>query len=300
MERNLHIDYLRIVLSLLVITPHAQPLIDQQSFAGWSISNGMARVAVPCFFIISGYYSHLKLDNTQALKKYLLHILMVYAVWSLIYLPTYIHDIKPRSIITFICMGYYHLWFLPALIIGIGMLKLGKIFIKNDSILLSLGLVMYLIAYVMENRGLPYRAFCNGIFFGYPFIILGDYLRTKNMKEKASTSLLCIIFLFCLVTLLSESYLGYRAKMYHNVLLSLYAICPSIFLLVLKSPTKTIGNDYAGKLASGIYYIHILVLTTIVPLSASNNINKLPLIFAISILLSFFIIFVNKRLKIFL
>lgn len=300
MERNLLLDYFRIALSLLVITPHAQPLFDEHSLLGWLISNGVARIAVPCFFIISGYYSHLKLDNAKALQKYLLHILLVYAVWSLTYLPTYISDIEPRSLITFACMGYYHLWFLPALIIGIIMLKFMRLFIKNDTVLLSSGMILFLAGYVMENVGLPYRVFYNGIFFGYPFIVLGNYICSKNLKEKAGTALLSLILLVSLITLLLESYLGYKANMHHNVLLSLYVICPAIFILMLKIPTKVANNDYAGKLASGIYYIHILVLTVIVPLSASNNIYKLPLIFTITILLSFFIIFANKRLKIFL
>ena len=49
MERNIRLDYFRIILSLLVITIHAQFLFSENSLIGWLISNGIARIAVPCF-----------------------------------------------------------------------------------------------------------------------------------------------------------------------------------------------------------------------------------------------------------
>ncbi|MDR2955351.1 MAG: acyltransferase family protein [Prevotella sp.] len=300
MERNLGLDYFRVILSILVITPHAQPLFEEDSLVGWLISNGIARIVVPCFFIISGYFLSSKLDDKKALKKYLLHLLLVYVVWSVIYVPVYYNSIEPRSFITFALMGYYHLWFLPALIIGVIMLILGNKLTKNKNILLASGIVLYIIGYIMENRGLPYRSFYNGIFFGYPFIVSGYFLKNNNIKDGIKNLYLYIIALFSLVTLLLESYLGYKDEIYHNVFLSLYIICPALFLLVIKNSHYTKAKDYMAKLAAGIYFIHILVLTAIVPLSEEYNIYNLPLIILVSVLLSIFIIFVNKRIKIFL
>jgi len=300
MERNLRLDYFRIILSILVITPHAQPLFSEDSLAGWLISNGIARVAVPCFFIISGYFLHLKLDDNKALKKYLSHILIVYLVWSLIYLPVYYQSIEPRSLITFAFMGYYHLWFLPALIIGILMLILMRKLVKNDSLLLLTGIILYGTGYLMESLNLPYRSFYNGLFFGYPFIVLGYIIQRKNIEGKVKRRYLYIGLLISLTTLLIESYLGYKEEMYRNILLSLYIICPLLFISIEKGAAYVLAKDYAAKLASGIYYIHILVLTLIIPLAEADNIYKLPAIAAISILLSIFIIFINKRIRILL
>ncbi|MFV0417596.1 MAG: acyltransferase family protein [Dysgonomonas sp.] len=300
MERNLRIDYFRIALSLLVITPHAQPLFSEDSLIGWLISNGIARIAVPCFFIISGYFLYLKINNTKALKKYLLHILIVYLVWSVIYLPTYYSTIEPRSLITFALMGYYHLWFLPALIVGILLLLIFKKFIKSTHYLLAIGIILYLTGYVMENSGYPYRSFYNGIFMGYPFIVSGYYLKNKNIADKINKRHAYVIVLFTLTALLIESYLGFKSEVYHNIFLSLYIICPLLFICILKSAELVTTRYYIGKLASGIYYIHILVLSAIIPLSETHNIYKLPAIAAISILLSIFIIIINKRIRIFL
>lgn len=300
MERNLRIDYFRIVLSLLVITPHAQPLFSEDSLAGWLISNGISRIAVPCFFIISGYFLHLKIDDNHAIKKYLSHILLVYTVWSVVYFPTYYQTIELRSLITFALMGYYHLWFLPALIIGILLLIIFKKFIKNDHYLLVIGIILYLTGYIMENSGFPYRSFYNGIFMGYPFIVLGYYLQNNNIAEKIKKRYLYLLLLLTFVTLFIESYWGFKAEMYHNIFISLYIICPLLFICILKGSNYVVTQDYRGKLASGIYYVHILVLNVIIPLSETENIYKLPSIAAVSILLSIFIIIINKRIRIFL
>lgn len=300
MKRNIKIDYFRIVLSLLIVTVHAQPLFREDSLVGWFISNGIARIAVPCFFIISGYFLHQRINDKEPIKKYLLHTLIVYATWSIVYIPIYYQTIEYRSLITFALMGYYHLWFLPALIIGTISLIILKKIITNNSILLFIGIILYLCGYMMEINELPYRLFYNGIFFGYPFIILGYYIKDKNISDRIQGMYIYPIILFSLILLIIESYLGFEAKIYHNIFISLYILCPALLALLLKQSNFIETKGYTAKLASGIYYIHILVLSLIIPLSESYNIYKLPLIAIVSILLSIFIIIINKRIRIFL
>ncbi|WP_029904387.1 acyltransferase [Prevotella sp. 10(H)] len=300
MERNIILDYFKIILSLLVITIHTQSLFDEDSVYGWLISNGIARIAVPCFFIISGYFINKKLEDKQVLKEYLLHILLVYIIWSLIYLPTYYNTIEPRSLITFALMGYYHLWFLPALIIGIIMLAVvEKIFQNNLFVLLS-GIILFVAGYIMENADMPYRSFCNGIFFGYPFLALGWYIRKKDLIKNIPNIYLYPLILISLCTLIIESYCGYKNEFYHNLFISLMVLCPVLFMLILKNSKSISKGNSAGKLSAAIYYVHILVITLIIPVSDSNNIYKLPLIMIVSILLAIFIVGINKRIKIFL
>lgn len=300
MERNLKLDYFKIILSLLVITVHSQPLFSEGSLAGWLISNGIARVAVPCFFIISGYYIHSKLEDIKLLKKYLLHLFVVYITWSLIYFPVYYSTIESRSLITFALMGYYHLWFLPALIVAILLLAVSKRFIKKDNLILYSGIILFLIGYIMENSGLPYRTFCNGLFFGYPLVSLGYFIYRKDIQLKIKNYILYPILIISTLTLLLESFLGYKENVYHNLFISFYFISPALVLWALKSNKKSNTNAYVSQLAAVIYYIHIFVLTLIIPLTETFNINKLPFIAFISILLAIFITFINKRIKIFL
>ncbi|MBK5722038.1 acyltransferase family protein [Dysgonomonas sp. Marseille-P4677] len=300
MERNIRLDYFKVILSFLVITVHIQDLWGEESLLGWFISNGIARIAVPIFFIISGYYIIQKLNNSQVLKRYLLHTLIVYIVWSVIYLPVYYDTIDSRSFITFALLGYYHLWFLPALLMGILILKGIKIFIKNDSLVLLIGILLFISGYFMENIELPYRTFYNGVFFGFPFISLGYYIRNHNLERSIKTPYLCVILFISLILLFTESYLGYKVRFYHNIFMSLYLLCPVLFMCVIKVPQLISKPNNIGKFAAGIYFVHILVATLIIPISETNNIYKLPSITIVSILLSIFIVIINKRIKIFL
>jgi len=300
MERIVRLDYFKVVLSLLVITIHTQPLFTEESIAGWLISNGIARIAVPCFFIISGYFIIPKLDDIALLKKYLIHLLVVYIVWSGIYFPVYFQEVEPRSLITFALMGYYHLWYLPALIVGIVLLAIMRRFIKRDKIILFTGVILFFIGYYLEYRGVYYRYYCNGIFFGYPFVALGYCVNTRNWQERFKGIYLYVFLIGGAILLLVDSYLGYILNIYKNMIPALYIFCPMLFILILRNARSIPDKGYAGKLAAGIYYVHILVLTLIIPLAETDNIYKYPLIALVSILLSIFIIFVNKRIKIFL
>ncbi len=301
MERNLRLDYFRIILSILVITIHAQPLFSERSLTGWLISNGIARIAVPCFFIMSGYFIHSKLNNKKDLKRYLLRILVIYILWSLIYLLTYYHTIETRSLITFAFMGYYRLWFLPALFIGILLLVGIRKVVKEDKMILVSGIILFFIGTIMESYfKLPYRTYCNGIFFGYPFVALGYVIQKRNWKDNYNTILLYSLLVISFVLLIIQSYIGYIQEIYYNMSIALYIFCPMLFTLILRGSKELPSKGYIHKVASNIYYIHIFVLTMIIPLSDTDNIYKLPLITIISVLLSIFIVIINKRIKIFL
>lgn len=252
------------------------------------------------FFVISGYYLHPRLDDNKALKKYLIHILIVYIVWSVIYLPIYYNDISSRSVITFTTLGYYHLWFLPALILGVLMLAIVKKFIKNSTLLFILGTIFFLTGYILEVAEMPYRIFCNGIFFGFPFIVLGYYIREKNFEKTIKSSYLYVILVISLLVLLIESYQGYRTGIYHNLFLSLYILCPVLIICIMKRAKHTDLKNDLSKLASAIYFVHIFVIVQIIPISGTNNIYKLPFIIIVSTLLAIFIVLINKRLKILL
>ena len=300
MERNLRIDYFRLILCLLVIPIHTQPLFAEDSLVGWLISNGISRIAVPCFFIISGYFAYTKFDNIKSERKHLLHLFVVYIVWSLIYLPTYYGDVEPHSFITFVLFGYYHLWFLPALIVGLLLLFVVRKYIRNTTIILLSGIVLYIAGCIMENLSLPYRSFCNGIFFGYPFIVLGYYIQQKNIHNILKYKYLYPAVFISVMLLFVESYNGYITDFYHNIFLSLYILCPLLLICVLKGAKYKESKNHIAKISAGVYYIHILIITQIITLADSYNITGIPLIIAISILFAIFIVVINKWIKVIL
>ncbi len=116
MERNLTLDNFKIFLCILVISSHFQPLfnVNGEDVIGWIISNGVSRIAVPCFFIINGYFLSGKIENAGASKKYLWKTLTIYISWTIIYLGYFISR-ADYLVAGYLFMGYYHLWYLAAL-----------------------------------------------------------------------------------------------------------------------------------------------------------------------------------------
>lgn len=53
--KNLAIDALRLPLIILVVFIHMNPTFDSVGYWGLTI-NTIAQVAVPCFFVIAGYF----------------------------------------------------------------------------------------------------------------------------------------------------------------------------------------------------------------------------------------------------
>lgn len=301
MQRNITLDYYKIALSILVISIHIQSLFSVDSLLGWFISNGIARIAVPSFFLISGYYLYDKMGDRMVVKKYLLHLLVIYIVWMAIYAPLY-YDLEPGSIIAIVIMGYYHLWFIPALILSVALIALFRQFVKKGNVFVVIALILYLIGYLLEKvyPELDVRLVRNGLFMGFPFVAIGYYMKERKTDIHAKTAYTMLIALIAIAILLVESYINYRGNHYPDFYLSLPLLCPALLVLILKKSEYGGQNEYVTKLAAGIYYIHVMVLTVIIPVSETNNIYLYPFIAVESIILSLIVIFVNKRIKIFL
>lgn len=88
------IDLGKFIAAVLVVLIHTHPLkwfsVDLEYYS----VQGIARLAVPFFFVCSGYlYARSALKKNWAwstLGGYLKRLLIVYGVWSLVYLPLYI------------------------------------------------------------------------------------------------------------------------------------------------------------------------------------------------------------------
>ena len=86
-ERYVAIDIFRIVCSLLVVAIHCSIFIEQYSELYFIINNIIARIAVPFFFMTTGYFFYKKYSkNSNILKITILKLLQIYILWSIIYL----------------------------------------------------------------------------------------------------------------------------------------------------------------------------------------------------------------------
>lgn len=121
------IDYFRLIAALLVVAIHTSPLASFSETGDFIVTRIMARVAVPFFLMTSGFFLVSRFTyNTEKLKAFVKRTVVIYGIAILIYIPINIYNgyfkmdnLLPNIIKDIVFDGiFYHLWYLPASIIG--------------------------------------------------------------------------------------------------------------------------------------------------------------------------------------
>lgn len=307
-KRNISFDYLKLILSFFVVLIHMQPLPFSETtitMFDWLISNGIARVAVPCFFILGGYY----LLADRNMMSYVKHLLIVYIVWCLIYLP-YL-DIN-RYFVFHLFWGYLHLWYIIALVEGLLVLYVLKKIKVKDKYLFIMSLALFFAGFFLERYFIKEDSLYgsnllyvrNYLTIGIPFLFIGSIIKKYEKRlQEIKASYLYAILAFFIIALFVESALSYSPDVWPpNFYISLLFVCPVLIICVLKkSVYSDIPDSSISKLSSGIYFIHLFIISVVMLLPIEvDYLMKVFLVFLISMLFSFCIMQINKILKIFL
>lgn len=311
-ERNITLDYFKIILSILVINIHAPfvsiyPPTDSGFWSqlgyvsGWFFSHGITKIAVPLFFIINGFF--LDLSNTSKVIKYIKRLFIMYIAWALFYLPMYYPYLDTATFIRVFATGFFHLWYLPGLIGAIVILFFVNKIIKNKIILILIAIILFGIGYMIQMKD-PYTnvemiKYRNCLFFGFPFVLFGYLLKTFNIKQLKSKVIILITIGF--VFLMSESYLYMIQQKTNNLMFSLLILCPALFIFVLQHSKTGIDKSEGviSQLSTAVYYIHPMVLRWTSLLFAVNIIS-FPYIVITSLVTGVLLIKCNKYFKILL
>lgn len=141
-----NLDFAKFICALLVIIIHTDPLGNISELADFYLNNVIARVAVPVFFAISGFlfcrgltFENGRIARTAENRSRLIRTTkknsLLYAAWSLAYLVIVLPEwyqtgwwgisaVKDWLHSFLLIGGYFHLWFLLALILAIPALYL--------------------------------------------------------------------------------------------------------------------------------------------------------------------------------
>ncbi len=200
------LDVARIAAALLVITIHTSPLSDVAPNADFFLTRVLARLAVPYFFMLTGYF--LEKGKWQRVKHTLCKTVALYAVCVILYLPLNIYtgDFSDwpsfptgRLIKDLLVDGtWYHLWYLPAILLGVpvamGLRRMGwKTAIAGAGVLYLIGLFGDSYYGFVETVD-PLRAFYqgifavssytrNGLFFAPLFLLLGALCTRLHLRH---------------------------------------------------------------------------------------------------------------------
>ena len=226
-------DVLKFLLSMLIVATHTS------LFEGYITP--LVRLAVPAFFMISGYFFFGKVnsyDNMNQKKAYLKksvgHNLKLYLFWFILLLPLtfYVRGYHTMGILG----GAWHLvrdflfgstfqssWYITALIIGFALV----LFLSQKLpqwALVVIGIIFYIPSLLSSNYAFVLEHFdslkaigeslsqifllpCRNFSVGILYIVMGKYLVEKNYEGK--TKRYIITFLLAFAALVAE-YLALR------------------------------------------------------------------------------------------
>lgn len=290
-DRNKHINnsinIFKLICAFLVVAIHTHPFSDINSTLGFISTDVLTRIAVPFFFIVSGYYYYEKINSDlNAFWPYIKKILETYCIWSCIYfilnaitmlkdrifnIKSYIADCVTR----FFFLGpYYHLWYIPSLLIGICLMTFFKKinFMKGFCVftvfLYVVGVLSCAYAEISAkitllsslNNFPYYDSIRKAILMGIPFFTAGfivHYLRSRVKNVGLGVALFGILTV-------AEIFLVLHMKWGSNIVITfaLYPFTIFVLLFLLKHPYSSMkGSSLNCRKFSGfVYYAHPLVI----------------------------------------
>ena len=125
------LDRFRLLAAFLAVCNHTAPLAGLAPEADFWLTRVLARIAVPFFLMVSGYF--LSRDGWRGTGRFLKRTLTLYAAAVLLYLPLnwYNGGFSPLEWLKKLLIDgtLYHLWYFPAVLLGVviarGLARLG-------------------------------------------------------------------------------------------------------------------------------------------------------------------------------
>ncbi len=217
-KMNGAIDIAKILMAILVIGGHTEPF----GFNFW-LDKGfgiVTRLCVPFFFVTSAYFFW---NKEKSAMTFLKRIVLLYVVWSIIYLPFDISKLKemslPQLLNRFLWAGNEHaLWYLCGTIIGF-IITYALLKILKPKYVLIIAILLLVIGTLKSTYSTAISSFCgfslpdysgsrNGLFYGFPYIALGMAIaKSKTQGKTDNRKKLYIGFAVSLLLLMIESYM---------------------------------------------------------------------------------------------
>lgn len=282
------LDGFRLVAAMLVIAIHTAPLATYSEQANFVLTQVLARVAVPFFLMSTGYFVIPKClsasTGKQTRKRTLGKLLKLYVLTSLLYFPLSIYagylpkQLSILAVIKLLAFDglFYHLWYLPAAILG---LVIVIFLLRRLSLTATLGIssLLYVIGLLGDSyygltaavpvmQQLYQQLFLlfsytrNGFFLAPLFLVLGYALTKRQLYGSGKGLLLGVIG--SLAAMSVEGVLLQRAGLqrHSSMYLLLPLVCVLLFQLLLRQPQQV---KHWRRLSMTIYLLHPLVITVV-------------------------------------
>lgn len=263
----------------------------------WYVEHLIFRLAVPFFFVASGFFIGSKIYRNPAkswdyVKYYVWRLsipLVVFQVINIILESIKLYHIYEMGFIkiallvirSILFYPFGALWYLHASIIAILLLySFIRKGLLNYALLLGIGLYAFALIcnsyyFLIEGTALQtivdlylyiFASARNGVFVGFLFMGLGIWLSQNfNDGEKRRVSLIGLMISFITLTIEVTYVYGKNFADDGSLFLSFIILIPSlfVFLTTLNSGINETISANARKLSTGMYYLHIPVLSVL-------------------------------------
>lgn len=274
------IEIFRVVAAFLVVAIHTSPLTTYSDTADFIFTRVIARVAVPFFFMVTGYFV---LSKGTDVRRFLKKTAIIYAASAALYLPINVYaghlqgwgltDLVQQ---VFFEGTFYHLWYLPAAILGAWLTAL---IMRRCSRGAALAVVAALYAVgllgdsywgIIENIPVVSDVYGviftlmgytrNGLFFAPMFMLLGAMLRgAKPSGAGFEAAGLAAAFALMLCEALFARAQGWQRRD------SMYVFLPFVmyFLFALLTRVKGTVKLPLGNFSLLVYILHPAVIIAV-------------------------------------
>lgn len=277
------IDYFRMIAALLVVAIHTSPLASINETADFILVRIIARVAVPFFFMTTGYFLFSDSgDRKVRLKSFLKKTGLIYAVAIMIYIPLNIYmgyftkEFLIYEIIKDVLIDgtMYHLWYLPAVMLGVVLvwMLMSKLSLRR---VFFISCILYMIGlfgdsyYGLTSRTTVMREVYhaifmisdytrNGIFYAPIFLIMGAMIAKNKKQLKLKINLLGLFA--CTILLVVEGLLlrTFQIMRHDSMYVMLIPIMYFLFHSILQ--WKQVSRSKFRPVSMIIFLIHPMVI----------------------------------------
>lgn len=316
------VDIVKFFLAICIVFIHGNGLTFLPDFWNYFVEKFVLRVAVPFFFVSSGYFLRITLDKGKSIKSYCLRLLKPLIVFELLNTllqeainlknGTGLVEVIYDAIKHILFYPYGAMWFLQACIVGALLLY---IFYKREKLRwgFAVGLALYCFAllcnnyyFLVQGNGILETAVKgymqiflsarNGLFVGLLFLSMGFLIHDWKLASKKNILVImgCLlaIYAFEILLIYDKNTLDDGALFVTHILL-----IPCIFCCVLNIHVNMASSVSVllRNLSTGIYMLHRLLLTILGYLLASFVMNWLKCLLVILIAIAICLIVYKKK-----
>ena len=286
------LDVFKMIAAFLVVAIHTSPLVSFSAEADFFLTRELARLAVPFFFMVTGHFvlsGCLSGQNKDfgTVRRYLWKTSVLYGIAIVLYIPIGIYaghyeELTPFEVLQMLLFDgtFYHLWYFPALIIGILLVSFMGRFCSSLVCTVISG-VLYLIGLFGDSYwgliadvpglsaayGAGFQLFSytrNGLFLAPLFLVMGAQLKSgaedaEKMKAVPNAIGFCISFVMMAV----EGFvLRYFCLQRHDSMYLLLPVCMFfLYRLILCWNRKTLAAF--RTISTWIYILHPAMIVVV-------------------------------------